>query len=323
MPEGIRLGSCESVHRSGRRDALKEEQQTLLVGCLSEIQQGRKNLSAGSTSYLTLEHAMDPDVQTAEDLDQRATTASRLAYRYRQKVTFNELLAIPALFSRTDHVEVKSGPALSPHSTHWHLAQDALSKWAPEGVRINVLRRLPWVAEFEHWGPETTRFLLEHALPGGATFQHELALPTHQPADCPVSRLGFILVVASSERGWPRRCLSRRKEDERLNAVLKFVLEIDGACVAKVGPVLPASDAITQGVCEWLTLETELSRHNTWDLHLDRWDADRRWIHLARVGEPASKLRVPLRSHLIGSTGLSRIASRLGLLASRHPEVRQ
>ena len=44
--------------------------------------------------------------QTAEDLDQLAVTATRLAYRHRQKVTFNELLAIPLLFCEMDHVVV-------------------------------------------------------------------------------------------------------------------------------------------------------------------------------------------------------------------------
>ncbi|MGV3728885.1 hypothetical protein [Hydrogenophaga sp.] len=302
---------------------MNEERQALLVGCLSEIQQGRQTRAAGSTSNLTCEHAMDPGVQTAEDLDQRAIAATRLAYRHRQKVTFNELLVIPALFSEMNHVDVKNGPALPPRSTHWDLVQDALRNWAPEGMRTNVLRRLPRVAEFEHWGPETTRFLLENALPGGATFQHELALPAGQPAHGSASRLGFILLVASSERGWPTRWLSRVREDERLRTVLKFVLETDGACVAKVGLVSPASEALTQGICDWLTLEIELSGHDTWDLHLDRCDADRRWIHLARAGEPASQLRAPLRSHLIGSTGLSRIASLMGLLAARHSEVRQ
>ena len=165
--------------------------------------------------------------------------------------------------------------------------------------------------------------MLEHALPGGATFQHRLALQAHQPENNSALRVGFILLVASSERGWPSRWLSRLHEDERLRAVLKFVLEIDGACVAKVGPVLPAAEAFSKGICDWLTLEIELSGHDTWDLRLDRCDADRRWIHIARAGDAASKLRVPLRSHLIGSTGLSRIVSHLGLLAARHPEVRQ
>lgn len=302
---------------------MNEKPQPPIVWCLSEMEQGRQTRAAGRTSKLTCEHAMDLSVQAAEDLDQVAVTATRLAYRHRQKVTFNELLAIPALFSEMDHVSVKSGPVLPPRSTHWDLVQDGLRHWAPEGVRTNVLRRLPWVAELEHWGPETTRFLLEHALPGGATFQHRLALPAHQPENNSALCVGFILLVASSERGWPSRWLSRLHEDERLRAVLKFVLEIDGSCVAKVGPVLPASEALTQGICDSLTLEIELSGHDTWDLHLDRCDADRRWIHLARAGEPASKLRVPLRTHLIGSTGLLRIASHMGLLAARHPEVRQ
>ena len=302
---------------------MKEERQSLLVECLSEIQQGRQTRATGSISPQTGESAMDPGAQTAEDLDQLAVTATRLAYRHRQKVTFNELLAIPVLFCEMDHVDVNNGPALRPRSAHWDMVQDALQNWAPEGLRTNVLRRLPWIAELEHWEPETTRFLLEHALPGGATFQHELALPAHQPAHSPASSLGFILLVACSERGWPTRWLRREQERARLMAVLKFVLEIEGACVAKVGAVLPASEALTQGICDWLTLEVELSGHNAWDLHLDRYDADRRWIHLARAGEPASQLRVPLRSHLIGSTGLSRIVSHLGLLAARHPEVRQ
>ncbi|MDZ4128154.1 MAG: hypothetical protein U1E02_28885, partial [Hydrogenophaga sp.] len=160
---------------------MNEKLQPPIVWCLSEMEQGRKTRAAGRTSNLTCEHAMDLRAQAAEDLDQVAVTATRLAYRHRQKVTFNELLAIPALFREMDHVSVKSGPALPPRSTHWDLVQDGLRHWAPEGVRTNVLRRLPWVAELEHWGPETTRFLLEHALPGGATFQHRLALPAHQP----------------------------------------------------------------------------------------------------------------------------------------------
>ncbi|WP_137917562.1 hypothetical protein [Hydrogenophaga sp. 2FB] len=302
---------------------MNEKPQPPFVWCLSEMEQGRQTRANGSTSLHTGENAMDPGVQTAEDLDQLAVTATRLAYRHRQKVTFNELLAIPAVFSEMEHVDEKNSPAVPPRSTHWDMVQDALQNWAPEGVRTNVLRRLPWVSELEHWEPETTRFLLEHALPGGATFQHELALPAHQPAHSPASSLGFILLVASSERGWPTRWLRREQEGARLIAVLKFVLEIEGVCVAKVGAVLPASEALTQGICDWLTLEIELSGHDTWDLHLDRCNADRRWIQLARVGEPASKLRVPLRSHLIGSTGLSRIASHMGLLAPRHPEVRQ
>ncbi|MDP3110447.1 hypothetical protein, partial [Hydrogenophaga sp.] len=133
----------------------------------------------------------------------------------------------------------------------------------------------------------------------------------------------YALVLASSERGWPRRYLIRQHADERLRAVLRFVLEADGACVANLGSVLPASEAIIQGVCDWSTLEIELSGHDTWNLQLDRADADRRWMHLARAGEPASQLRVPLRTHLIGSTGLSRITSHIGLLAARHSEVRQ
>lgn len=302
---------------------MKEERQSLLVECLSEIQQGRQSRTVGSRSPQTGENAMAPGSQTAEDLDQLAVTATRLAYRHRQKVTFNELLAIPVLFGDMDHVGVNNGPALRPRSTHWDMAQDALQNWAPEGVRTSVLRRLPWVTELEHWEPETTRFLLEHALPGGATFQHELALPAHQPAQSPASRLGFILLVASSERGWPTRWLRRVQEGARLIAVLKFLLEFEGACVTQVGAVSPASEALTQGICDWLTLEVELSGHNAWDLHLDRCDADRRWIHLARTGEPASQLRVPLRCHLIGSTGLSRIVSHISLLAARHPEVRQ
>ena len=302
---------------------MKKERQSLLVKCLSEMQQGWQTRPAGCTSHLTDKYAMDPGGQTEEELDQRAVTATRLAYRHRQKATFNELLAIPVLFCEMDHVGVNNGQALRPRSTPWEMVQDALQNWAPEGVRPNVLRRLPLVTELEHWEPETTRFLLEHALPGGATFKHELALPAHQPANTPASRLGFVLLVASSERGWPSRWLVRPQEDARLGSVLNFVLEPEGTCVAKVGPVLPISEALTQGVCDWLTLEIELSAHTTWNLHLDRCDADRRWIHVGRVGEPASQFRVPLRCHLIGSTGLSRIVSHISLLAARHPEVRQ
>ncbi|MDO9131908.1 hypothetical protein [Hydrogenophaga sp.] len=302
---------------------MKEELQSLLVECLSEIQQGRQTRTARSTSLQTGENAMAPGSQTAEDLDQLAVTATRLAYRHRQKVTFNELLAIPLLFCEMDHVVVNDGPALRPRSTHWDMVQEALQNWAPEGVRTSVLHRLPWVTDLEHWEPETTRFLLEHALPGGATFKHELALPAHQPANTPASRLGFVLLVASSERGWPSRRLVRPQEDARLRSVLNFVLELEGTCVAKVGPVLPISEALTQGVCDWLTFEIEPSAHTTWNLHLDRCDVDRRWIHVGRAGEPASQFRVPLRCHLIGSTGLSRIVSHISLLAARHPEVRQ
>ncbi len=296
--------------------------QGLHADCSNDAQQGRR-VSGGGSSNLTYEHAMETGLESTEDLDQRAIAATRLAFRYRQKVTFSELMAIPAIFSETDDARVLSAPALPPCSSLWDVVQDALRNWAPEGVRFNLLRRLPWVTQFEHWEPETTRFLLEHALPGGATLQHELALSAHQVAHPPASRLGFVLVLSSSERGWPRRYLIRQHADERLRAVLRFVLEADGACVANLGSVLPASEAIIQGVCDWSTLEIERSGHDTWNLQLDRADADRRWMHLARAGEPASQLRVPLRTHLIGSTGLSRITSHIGLLAARHSEVRQ
>lgn len=296
--------------------------QGLHVDCSNDAQQ-RRRVSDGSSSNLTCEHGIETGLESTENLDQRAIAATRLAFRYRQKVTFSELMAIPVMFGETDDACVQSAPALPHCSSQWDVMHDALRNWAPEGVRFNLLRQLPWVAQFEHWEPETTRFLLEHALPGGATFRHELELSARQVAHPPASRLGFVLVLASSERGWPRRYLIRQHADERLRAVLRFVLEADGACVANLGSVLPASEAIIQGVCDWSTLEVELSGHDTWNLHLDRADADRRWMHLARAGEPASQLRVPLRTHLIGSTGLSRIASHIGLLAARQSEVRQ
>ncbi len=121
---------------------MNEKPQPPFVWCLSEREQGRQTRANGSTSLHTGENAMDPGVQTAEDLDQLAVTATRLAYRHRQKVTFNELLAIPAVFSEMEHVDVKNSPAVPPRSTHWDMVQDALQNWAPEGVRTNVLRRL-------------------------------------------------------------------------------------------------------------------------------------------------------------------------------------
>ncbi len=296
--------------------------QGLHIDFSNDIQQ-RRRVSGGGSSNLSCERGTETGLQSTEDLDQRAITATRLAFRYRQKVTFCELMAIPVMFGETDDACVQSAPALPPCSSQWDVMHDALRNWAPEGVRFNLLRQLPWVTQFEHWEPETTRFLLEHALPGGATFRHELELSANQVAHPPASRLGFVLVLASSERGWPRRYLIRQHADERFRSVLRFVLEADGARVANLGSVLPASEAIIQGVCDWSTLEVELSGHHTWNVHLDRADADRRWMHLARAGEPASQLRVPLRTHLIGSTGLSRITSHIGLLAARHSEVRQ
>jgi hypothetical protein len=296
--------------------------QGLHIDCSNNTQQ-RRRVSGGGSSNLSCEHGTETGLESTEDQDQRAIAATRLAFRYRQKVTFCELMAIPVMFGETDDACVQSAPALPPCSSQWDVMHDALRNWAPEGVRFNLLRQLPWVTQFEHWEPETTRFLLEHALPGGATLRQELALSAHQATHPPASRLGFVLVLASSERGWPRRYLIRLQADERHRAVLRFVLEADGARVANLGSVLPASEAITQGVCDWLTLEIELSGHDTWNLHLDRADADRRWIHLSRAGEPSSLLRVPLRTHLTGSTGLSRIASHMGLLAARQSEVQQ
>lgn len=282
-----------------------------------------RQASAGGVRKQPCEPGSGLGVLHTEDLDALAIESTRLAFRRHHKVTFSELMGIPVLFSGPDHGGSRSDAATQPDSTQWEGIQDALRAWAPKGVHLTLLRRLMWRTLFEHWEPETTRFLLEHALPGGVTFQHELAIPTQQVACRPASRLGFILVLASSERGWPRRCLNRPLEEQRLKAVLRFVLEASSGCVIKPGSVSPASEAIAQGVCDWLTLEIELSGHDSWNLHLDQSDADRRWIHLARAGEPSSLLRVPLRSHLIGLTGLSRITSHVGLLVARDSEVPQ
>lgn len=299
-----RKGRAIHVDRSGD---LKQERQASAGGVCKQPCEPGSGLVAPHT----------------EDLDTRAFEATRLAFRHRQKVTFSELMAIPVLLSGPDNVDCQSDAAVQPDSTQWDVIQDALRKWAPKGVRLTLLRRLMWGTLFEHWEPETTRFLLEHVLPGGVTFQHELAISTQQVGCRPASRLSFILVLASSELGWPRRFLNRPLEEQRLKAVLRFVLEASSGCVIKPGSVSPASEAIAQGVCDWLTLEIELSGHDSWSLHLDQSDADRRWIHLARAGEPSSLLRVPLRSHLLGLTGLSRIASHVGLLVARDSEVPQ
>ena len=68
--------------------------QRLHIDCSNDIQQ-RRRVSGDGSSNLSCEHGTETGLKSTEDLDQSAIAATRLAFRYRQKVTFSELMAIP------------------------------------------------------------------------------------------------------------------------------------------------------------------------------------------------------------------------------------
>ena len=260
---------------------------------------------------------------TPEELDQRAAATTRMAFRHRGKVTFVQLLVLPIQAGCTDLLSI-SAPRPAGHGiVNWGAIQEALNAWAPGGLRIYALRRVLAAAQLEYWSPETTRFLLEHALPGGTTFQHELALPAMQAGDGARTGLAFIVLVASSNTGWPCRLVRPSPRDDRLKTIIQFVLAPQALDPPMVGLVQPVSEGMVQGWRTWVAAESNFMGAGCWDLELDHRDADRWWVRFDPAAGTSDRYRLPLRAHLLGSTGLSTIASILSDSMARHSGVPQ
>ena len=266
---------------------------------------------------------LDRELHTPDALDRWSVTSTQLAYRHRGRVTFVELLALPiqALGSGAD--TPNSQLSSTSESVKWDVVQDALNIWAPEGVRLTALCRVLTVEQLQYWCPDATRFLLEHALPGGATFQHALSLPVGPAQGGEGSGLGFLFLTARSISGWPRRLIGPRLQDARLKAILQFSLSPQFPNPIHVGFVQAVSEGMVQGFRMWAASGTNFSNWHKWDIELDHNDADRWWVQLGSLDSASVPIRVPLRAHLLGSTGLHHIVNLLETETDHHSEKRQ
>jgi hypothetical protein len=255
------------------------------------------------------------ELHTQDALDQWAMESTRLAYRHRGKTSFVELLALPVFAARADLVALSDPPSALRNVSQWEAVEEGFREWAPRGVRVHALRRVLSIEQFEHWGPDSSRFLLEQALPGGSPAGQTLALPQEMRSDEQVTHLGFFLMAACCDRGWPRRQIGARAQDGRLRKLLEFVLEPPVVSPVSVGVVQPVSEGIAQGLSTWLGSETNFLKFSSWDLELDQLDPDRWWVRLERSDGGSAPRRLPLRAHLLGAAGITRTVAALSARA--------
>ncbi|MDP2015239.1 hypothetical protein [Hydrogenophaga sp.] len=241
-------------------------------------------------------------------MDQACLDATRLAFRYRNKVTFSEILAVPVVTAAEPHPRAKELMSLSEDATDWDCVQAALDAWAPCDMALRPLRRLLDVRQLQHWGPRDTRYLLEHSLPTGPTFRHKLTqLPDSSVRALDV-QLSFLMMVATSPKGWPGRFLGQSELDERLRSNLKFLLSPNlGNALVQVNLPQCTPDAFAFGVNSWVDALSFIYELKGLDFHLDAVEADRWWWKISIASCTESHMRIPLRAHLLGDYGLRRI----------------
>lgn len=242
-------------------------------------------------------------------LDQTCLEATRLAFRHRNKVTFSEVLAVPVVTRNPVRSPANKATEHMEAAGDWPCVQAALDAWAPSDMTLRPLRRYLDAKDFTHWGLRDTQYLLENALPTGPTFHHKLTLPADSTQELDV-RLRILLMVASSNTGWPSRLLRQTQGDQRLKTILGSTLaQHHGSAPLLVGTPQRPKDAIPSAVSLWLYAFETVPWMKKLDVELDRDDHDRWWLQLGIPQGADQLLRIPLRAHLLGEKGLQAILS--------------
>lgn len=294
---------------------MNEEHQEIHVEWLRRLHDHSTEIRFPTRNQVPSTKYFDLRLHRPYALDHWAIESTRLAYRHRGKSTFVEILGLPIFSTKADLAALNEPIGAPRNVARWDVVQGALKAWAPCGVRIQALRRVLTVEQLGHWGPDCSRFLLEQALPGGATFRPALSLPLDSSAGEQEPHLGFLLMVASSDRGWPRRQIHARSQDAMLRSLVEFVLDPPVLGPVNVGIVQSICDGVVQGLCTLLGSETNLLQFTSWDLELDYLDPDRWWLRLDLPDGASPSRRLPLRAHLLGSSGMSRIIATLSARA--------
>lgn len=245
-----------------------------------------------------------------------AENIARIGYTLRDRVHFSEMFAVPVI--------EQPGARVLGNDIAWkharHCISEALDGWLPCKARKTVfseLRTYDWVSA---WRFSVLRSHLLSVVPGSriktSTFLSEdIELPSEAP------RLGFILMVLTSEHGWPQLPSANSLRDNRLKTVVSYALQGSSAGPAPV--ILPPDRlqySMADGLCLWLSMLHEAVPITGWIAAPIEASPDVVKVTLTLDHEKIQYSQFTLRKHQVSLLGVDAVLEMLSSIAPRIDE---
>lgn len=240
-----------------------------------------------------------------------ATQIARIAYTVSKRPRFSEMFLVPVI----DSVSCRVVDETAAWENAAYCIGEALDGWLPPKVRKTVfsgIRPYDWIGT---WRPAVLRTHLQSTIPGGlvkhTTFLTEaMELPPEAP------KLGFLCMVLTDERGWPRLPAANTLRDNRFKAVVGMALQSSAHAEC---PTVLAPDrmqfAVADGLCLWLHQLHEAVPVTGWTAAPLAASPDVVKVSLALDSESVKLTQFTLRKHQIGLDGVESVLAMLQSLA--------
>lgn len=243
-----------------------------------------------------------------------AENIARIGYTLRERVHFAEMFAIPVI--EQQGARVLGDDMAWKHARH--CISEALDGWLPCKARKTVfsgLRTYDWVSG---WRFSVLRSHLLSVVPGsGVKTSTFLSEDSELPQEAP--RLGFVLMVLTSNRGWPQLPAANSLRDNRLKTVVSYALQASRAGAAPV--ILPPDRlqySMADGLCLWLSMLHEAVPITGWIAAPIAASPDVVKVTLTFDHEEVQFSQFTLRKHQLTLLGVDAV---LGMLASLAPRI--
>ncbi len=255
-------------------------------------------------------HVLAQHTDQVEAHHRLATQVARLAYLVGGRPRFSELFLVPII--------EPAGMRLLQAEEVWRQADicinEALQSWLPPKSRKTVFAGIQPYDWIGGWRPNILRCHLQSTIPG----QQLTVTFLTETIDCPVEapRLGFICMVVTSERGWPRVPDVDTLRDTRFKSVVSYALQ--GSPSSPQPTVLPPDRlqyAVADGLALWLHQLHLAVPITGWTAAPNSASPDVVKVTLALDSETVRVTQFTMRKHQIGLEGVGGVLTMLQSLA--------
>lgn len=250
--------------------------------------------------------------------DALTNMVSRMAYVDQQQQTvFCELFMMPVISMNGCDV-INNGPV-------WlgvrNQVRQALGNWFNDNGTTTLfddIAPMDWVTT---WTPSVLRAHFQKAIPGNGKVRASFITESVSlPDDAP--RLGFVMIVRSTFKGWRELPSANALMDQRLKEVVKYCLQIHAPTPESFmapTPIVLAPEriqfAIVDGISLWLSKLNEVVGITGWTVMPSLRSRDVVKITLNLRSPEVDLTQFTVRLHQIGMQGLSDILSMLQQIA--------
>lgn len=255
-------------------------------------------------------HVLAQHTDQVEAHHRLATQVSRLAYLVGDRPRFSELFLVPVIAA--------PGTEILNTADVWRQADicinEALQSWLPPKSRKTVFAGIQPYDWIGGWRPNILRCHLQSTVPGQ---QMKVTFLT-ETIDCPVEapRLGFICMVVTSERGWPRMPDVDTLRDTRFKSVVSYALQAGpGSHQPTVLPPDRLQYAVADGLALWLHELHQAVPITGWTAAPITASPDVVKVTLALQSESVPVTQFTMRKHQIGLEGVEGVLTMLQSLA--------